>query len=579
MKRRQFRVLYREFLFRLVDRDVLAAGAQGDASRLLGRLATILVVLSIPFAFMAASIDTHQSREAVVTSAWTLEHSLVATTMLLVGVFSVLSWDSAYPDRRDVLVLAPLPVRPSTIFFAKLASIAAATGATVILFNAADGLMLPFALAPSTATPLDLLLSLSFYQRIAAYWITVFAAGAFVLLCLLAIQGIAGQLPRRIHLQVSALLQMAVFVTLVGGFFLQPAIATGQELLAPRNQNWLAWCPSYWFAALFQEMSGLLIAGIAPQLTALANRALAGLSAAAIAAGAAFVLSYFRTLRKIAEQPDIVSRARRRIALPPMGNSLVTAICHFAIRTVMRSRQHRMLLSFYAGMGFGVVILFAKIPVAQMLSKAAAHEPWRQVSLPLLASSFVMLCFWLVGTRIVFGIPLELKANWIFRTTQIRATEQYREASRRAAYLLGIAPVWLGCAALFLRSWPWHLAIQHLVVLGLAGVVLTELSLRSIAKIPFTCSYLPGTSHVHITFVLCLMLGLNIIFWSADFERHAFFRPGHYAGMIAVLLAAAVCLRWKAHAKIDGAELRFEEREHAIIDSLGLHRDGVMLVK
>lgn len=62
MKAHQFGVLYREFLFRLVDRDVLSVGAQGDASKLLGRLAAILLLIGIPFAFSVLGIG--DSRES-----------------------------------------------------------------------------------------------------------------------------------------------------------------------------------------------------------------------------------------------------------------------------------------------------------------------------------------------------------------------------------------------------------------------------------------------------------------------------------------------------------------------------------
>ena len=52
------------------------------------------------------------------------EHFLISTTMLAVGLFAVLSWDATFPDKRDVLVLAPLPVRARTIFLAKVAAVA-----------------------------------------------------------------------------------------------------------------------------------------------------------------------------------------------------------------------------------------------------------------------------------------------------------------------------------------------------------------------------------------------------------------------------------------------------------------------
>ena len=57
--------------------------------------------------------------------------------MLVVGLFAVLSWDSTFPDRRDVLVLAPLPLRPRTLFLAKIAGVATALGMTVLLLHCA----------------------------------------------------------------------------------------------------------------------------------------------------------------------------------------------------------------------------------------------------------------------------------------------------------------------------------------------------------------------------------------------------------------------------------------------------------
>jgi hypothetical protein len=44
MNRRQFHVLYREFLFRMVDLEVLSA--QGDIKQLLGQFGSILVFFS-----------------------------------------------------------------------------------------------------------------------------------------------------------------------------------------------------------------------------------------------------------------------------------------------------------------------------------------------------------------------------------------------------------------------------------------------------------------------------------------------------------------------------------------------------
>src|SRR5215469_13179872 len=118
MEKRQFPVLYRQFLFRMVDLEVLSASAQGDSNRLLGQCAALLVFLgwiqSVGALFFNMGRMTPLQR---LISLWSKEHGLIAQTMVAVGLFTVLSWDSMFPDRRDVMVLAPLPVRPRMVFF------------------------------------------------------------------------------------------------------------------------------------------------------------------------------------------------------------------------------------------------------------------------------------------------------------------------------------------------------------------------------------------------------------------------------------------------------------------------------
>ena len=107
MIRTPFRILYREFLFRVVDRELLSPGAQGDSNRLLGRIAAVLVFFSIPFAGMAFGLDAAKMADARMRAlAATAEHAIIATTMLFVVLFTAMNWNSLLPERRDVLVPA-----------------------------------------------------------------------------------------------------------------------------------------------------------------------------------------------------------------------------------------------------------------------------------------------------------------------------------------------------------------------------------------------------------------------------------------------------------------------------------------
>lgn len=568
----QFRVLCREFLFRMVDREVLAAHAHGDAMKLLGRLASVLVIISIPFAGMALTTeDAHLDHAKILMAAWSIEHALIATTMLVVGLFAVLSWDAIFPDRRDVLVLAPLPVRATTIFLAKAASLAVALGTAVLTFNAAPGLALPLVLAPPSSSLFDMLFSLGIYRALVAYWITVTACGGFVFCCVLIVQGASAQLPRRIFLRLSAFLQMAAFCLFVGVYFLQPSLASLKLLTAAENRQLLRWLPTYWFLGLLQQLNGSSDGPARSTLETLANRAWIGLAVAVLGVAVTFLLAYVRTLRKIVEEPDIVPRFDRLAWLPGFGKSVNTAVVHFSIRSLLRSRPHRVIFSFYVGIGFAILILFLKTPVARKLSASWTAD---------LAGSFLLLALWTLGIRVVFAMPLELKANWVFRITEIRAAAVYRGACRRALITMSLLPVWVSAAILFSWLWPWRPAAEHLTVLGLLGLAMVDLCLQGFNKIPFTCSYLPGKSNLHITFALCLMGGLNATYLFAEFERRALSDRTRYAWIVVTLTLVAIAAWWRTRAGgRDAGALLFEEELSPVISGLGLHRDGILTVQ
>ena len=250
---RQTQILYRQFLFRIVDLELLSATAQGDADTLLGQFASLLVFISLIFGFTGLTLLGSPLppvlRDAI---AMTMEHALVATTMLAVGLFAVLSWDSTYPDRRDVLVLAPLPVRARTLFVAKIAASASALGLTVGVLNSLAGLAWPLVLHPDHSGVLRLL------RSFAAYWITMFASGIFIYCSVLFVQGVTAQLfSRRNFLRLSGVLQIAAFCLFVSVYFLEPSFVPA----TPTSYRYL---PSFWFLGLMQQLNGTLPVALAP---------------------------------------------------------------------------------------------------------------------------------------------------------------------------------------------------------------------------------------------------------------------------------------------------------------------------
>jgi len=548
MNKLQFRILYREFLFRLMDVDVLAPSARGDSNELLGQFGSLLIAASLPFCVLALGLATtrrYPTPEQMMSGVWSAFHLMVSTTMLVVGLFGILSWDSTFLDRRDVMVLAPLPVRGRTMFLAKISAVAVGLSITIVALNWAPGAVLPLLIASGAGFA-------GFVRFFTVWWLVLAMAGAFMYCVLLGVQGVIAQLPRRWFLRLSSWLQIGSFALLLAVYMLHPRLLTPQALAAAANQRTLAWLPPYWFLGLFSEWSGLSAKGhtvMAP----LAARALAGLAIAIVGAGGAFLLSYFRTLRKIVEEPDILPVARGATWLPRFGDLRRTALVHFAIRTLLRSRQHRMILAFYIGFGFAIVALFMKGAI-QGRQFLAGMDPLVQVNPEMLVSSVVMLVAWLLGTRVVFSMPLDLRANWVFRVTPVLGGPAILPATRRSLLTLSVAPVWIGCAAIFLWMWPWRPVAIHLAALAFLASILADVCLFGFRKIPFTCSYLPGKSKVHLTFWFCSLMILAIIQLAVNWEVRAlhtpFGGPAVVAGLGLLALAARVSTNFRSREDI-----------------------------
>ncbi|HKE21375.1 MAG TPA: hypothetical protein VKB88_03235 [Bryobacteraceae bacterium] len=559
MEKRQFRVLYRQFLFRVVDLEVLSASAQGDSNRLLGRCATLMIFIGWVQSVMAvffnpASLPPQQRLIAI----WSKEHSLIAMTMVAVGLLAVLSWDSIFPDRCDAMVLAPLPVRPRTVFLAKLAALGVAIALTIAALNGLSGLAWPFRFIPEGVSGGNAARSFS------AFWLTLVAAGGFVFGSVLTVQGLAAQLPRRIFLRLSSLLQLGAFGLFVGVYMLEPSAVTPRALADPRSQHLLERLPSYWFWGLFHALNGSLRPAIAP----LAERALAGLAIAGAGAATAFLLSYFRTLRRIAEDPDILPGRRGIRWLPPFGNPLQTAIVQFSIRSLLRSRQHRVILAFYLGIGFALIA-------------AGWHTPQdtaQFIMSEMMASSLALCCF-VLGMRVVMTIPLDLRANWVFRVASVYSASACRSASRRSLFVLAVLPPCAASTVLLPFLGPARAGIAHAVILWIAGMILIDVCLYGFHKIPFTCSYLPGKTHLAFAFLIGFATLLSLI-WLTAHELTAIADPVAYVRMTAALVLVWAALRWCAKASVrdEDVAVEFEEMMTPAVQLLGLTRDGVTVI-
>jgi len=556
-ERQQFRLLHRDFLARIVDLEILSAG--GEIQKLLIQFAAMLAAFSfVVTVWIGPNMGrANMSREKLLVSAWSVEEFFIASTMAIAGLLAVLAWNSVLPGRRDCLILGLLPVRTRTVFLAKAAAIGTALAITIGASNSFIGLVFP---------PM-----LGGLRGLVAYWLTVAAAGAFVCCAFLAIQGVLAQLlPYRLFLRVSSWVQLASFFFILGIYFLKPPFRPD----GPISQL----LPSTWFFGLFQ----ILIGGSHPTFPALAIRALWSLAVALALATATFSLAYARNLRRIVEQPDIAPSDRGRpatrigsaLAARLLPKSIERAVILFTARTIARSRQHRLLLAAYMGIGLAVGLAYAR----ELIYGSSDFDPtyyglkWYQLNGSLIAASVVFLVFAIIGTRAVFAMPIALPANWIFRITAVHSPAAYFAAIRKSLFALAAGPVWIAAALIFPAIWPTFYGVAHVILLGAMGMILIEFALYRFRKMPFACSYLPGKANIHVR----LGAGGIAFLGASSIVTHIEFAVIPHIASFTTFLAILAAIAFWAHrrtaefAALPGAQLQFEDLPRGELTGLSL---------
>lgn len=548
----KFRVLYRVFLLRVIDLELLSQ--DGDTSRLMGQFAAVFASLSF-FCSFPVPVLIYGREPIPIPAAYMFEHFFIETTMTIAGLIAVLSWDSAFPDRRDMLVLGPLPVRSATLFFAKLAALFAGPLLAMASFNLFVGFSWPLVFAVGAGGSFSLL------RTFPAYWATIFAAGSFFILIVLAIQGLAANLlPRQVFLRLSAVLQAAALCFLLSNYFLGPSFNSPSALASPANQRLLHLLPAYWFVGLFNQLNGTMH----PELVPLAHRAWIALGLATLGAVAALLLSWFRMLPRIVEQPDILPSARSFSFNP--GSSLAGVITLFSFRTLMRSRLHRMILSFYVGIGLTIVLGFIHTKFATVNASGGGA-----IGSTFLLASILTISLTVLALRVVIAIPITLRANWIFRATQVRPAWRYHRAVRASFLLLCVVPVVLALSTALFSTYPVPQLLGHLAAMALLGAILVELCLFTFSKISFACSYLPGNGNLHFVFWAALLASIRLLRDAAGFEGRMLSDNRSLAYLLLALAATALVTHLVTSARArEARELIFEEEDLAGMVTLNL---------
>jgi hypothetical protein len=538
----------------MVDLELMTAG--GDARDLMVRFGSVLAAMSFIFAYVIVPryLTSGLAHARLARLAWMDEEFLISATIAVSGLCAVMSWNTVYPDKRDSLILGLIPVRLRTMIGARIAAIATVLGAAIAALNSFTGLLFPVAL---DSGPLDGV------RAYLTWWLVICAAGVFTFCAGLALQGLVSQLlPWRLFLRVSGVLQLLALFTVLALLFLTPPFDT----LHPP-----AFIPSFWFVGLLHELRR----DPSPLFDNLALRALFGMGVAIPVATVLYVVCWTRNVRRIVESPEILPAKRTRFAVWLARRwspaPFERAILLFTARTMARSRQHRLMLAIYGGFAFAMSLAFCG-----SFLDGTSRESWNRPNGPFLIAGILLLSCTVVGTRAIFALPIALPANWIFRITAVHRPADYFAPVRKSLYTFGALPLWAAAAICYLAIWPGRPAFQHVLILALIGVTLVERSLYQFRKIPFTCSWLPGSTQGKLK---ASMWGFGFLILAGSlsmFELWTVDKLARMVTIVAILSAVAIRSRMRTaeFAADPGNRLQFEDTPHAEIFALDLRQDG-----
>jgi hypothetical protein len=558
--RRPFSTLLRVFIGR-----VFHGGGDSGASEMDVALGVILILLAMPGVLVSlllfekyGSLIRWMRGDGVFdpfTATLPDEYFFIVLSMVVTGAAAVWRWDALFLDRRDYTNIVPLPVSLRRIFLGNLGAIFLLAAALTLDVNAASFILFPVAVVGSQD-------SLSLFLRFGAgHAITVVLASAFSFFAVFAVIGaLMAVLPyaifRRISMYVRFLMAL-FFIALLATSFGVTSFLGQLSGISKLAVNLL---PPVWFLGLGQTLWGN---GHNLFFAALTRGALLALGISLVVAVLSYALSFRRSFIRIPEIAEIGPLPRSQFHLLPGGlfdrailrDPPQRACFHFITRTLLRSEAHLQIAAAFVAMG--LVVSAQSFTSAFHASVAATL---RAPSEDLLSIPFILSFFIIVGIRMAFEIPSDLRANWIFALWIDPNTLQTRLMARKILLTFSLVPLVPLCFASSWIFWNFGIALLHTALFTACTVAFVEILLLRFRKIPFTCSYPPFQSHSALIFVAYLFGFVlftsylpELEFWSlADPWRALVFLP-----LVAIVLLSIYFYR-KQMLAMD-KQLIFEE--------------------
>ena len=562
-------------LVRLFVERIFRGGGDTDAEGLDLGVGLVLTFLAMPGGFVSLLLfDKYGSllqwlrglgRVDPLVIAFSDEYFFIVLSMTVTGAVAVWRWDAIFPDRRDYTNLAHLPVSSRTIFLANLTAVLFLVGLVAIDVNGASCVLFPMVVSFSQMT-------LPFFVKFTiVHAIGVLLGSVFAFLTVFSVLGIVMALaPPKWFQSISAYLRGLVvvyLVTMLSTSFAIPGLLGRVKGAAP---GWTLLLPSCWFVSLCQMLRGRAN----PAMLELAKICLPAMFFLSLIAVGAYAVGYRRHFVRIAEiadgaggQPGNASWRLSFLDQSLLRTPTQRGCFRYVVRTLLRSEAHRLVMT---GVGGLALVLASQALMNAFEGAKSAREA--ALTPEALSIPFILTFLLIIGLRVVFEIPAELRANWIFQLTLDREHQQCASLARKvilSAVLPWLLTLTFGAYA-YLEG--LSLALLHTgLVLGWT-VLLTNILLIRFRKLPFACT-LPVFKQHSIVIVIGFCFGFLVYAVSTpDFESSALRQPLEMLGLIPVAVVAWFLPKFLDKNTIDlEKRLIFEETAVRTVEGLRLN--------
>jgi len=541
----------REFFYLRLLTDT---GADSVKRAVIGSVSGLLA-LSILFPqFVVGRYATMRTAEEYRRALLSDQLFTICVAMLFAGFVAALVCQSLFPDETDYRVLTPLPVTRRLVFATKLLAMILFASIFILSTNLIFGLAFGAAAAGRWAEH-------GILQRMLAHAGAAGLASIFAGASVMSVQGLIAVLSPRAYLRsVCLVTQTAMICALILSL---PAIAHASRyaVLLQTGAALAFAVPPVWFLGLEQ----VLLGHRDPYLLKLAVAAFIGVAGAIVMIAACYLAIYRRFDQLVLRTSQVSSRPRlwpawsRRVSDQQLARQ---AFARFTTTTIRRSGLHQVVFCSLSAIGVAVAVNsaigFGTVGTGST-PRAQAAIAWRFVE-AILEMPLVFFFFSVAAVRTALLLPLDVRANWVFRLTEDPATKPQLLASvEQSVIWLAIIPY---VALTFVVQgvvMGATIAVRVALPTALLGLVLVEWVLRRWHRIPFTCTYIPGKrplAHSMLltlaAFVVFINIGGGLIHVSLD-------RPFRYVILCGALLSAFVLLRRARLLSSRDVALEFED--------------------